>query len=113
MKILFILLYILATGITGFAQVLLKMSTMNKPDFFIINRYLVVGYLLFFITTVISVYCLKKISLLTATALLPLSYLFTFFFTKIILNESISKRKILSVFIIITGIVIYSWGNFE
>lgn len=103
----YILLFIIATIITGFAQVLLKVGA-NKHKILFLNRQLFLGYSLLFTTTLLTVASLKYISLTMATALLPLSYVFTMLFSFVALNEQVNKRKILSLLIIIIGIIVFS-----
>lgn len=107
MEISYILIFILATIITGLAQVILKKAVSLE---IIVHKYglIIIGYFMLFCTTLLTVYSLKRITMGFATALYPLSFIFTMLFSILFLHEHISKNKIIGFAVIVIGILIFS-----
>lgn len=103
------LFIIISTFIASLSQILLKISA-NNPNYTgiyaYINMYVIIAYILFFISTFFSVYALKYIPISISAFLSTSSYFFVIFFSYIILKEKISKNMLIGLFFILLGIII-------
>lgn len=94
------------------SQVLLKKSALKSYDNPIkeyINPLVIIAYTLFVGTTMLSVFAYKVIPLSLGPVLEATSYIYITFFGVVIFKEKLSKQKILSLILIISGILIYSF----
>jgi multidrug transporter EmrE-like cation transporter len=98
--------------LTGFSQLLLKIGTRyNKTPLSIyVNPSSIAGYCLFLVVTICSVLALKGLDLKLLYALTSLNYGVTVAFSRIFLHESLDRKKIVAVFIIVLGIVMFNSG---
>ena len=96
--------------LTGFSQVLLKIGTRyDKTALSIyVNPSSITGYCLFLVVTICSVLALKGLDLKLFYALASLNYGVTVAFSRIFLRESLNRKKIVAVFIIILGIIVFN-----
>lgn len=105
---------IFGTFISSVSQVLLKKAAMRKYDNIIkeyLNFRVIIAYFIFFAATLCSLLAYKVIPLSMGPVLEASSYFFITFFGITIFKEKLTKRKIIALILIITGIVIYSvWG---
>ncbi|SMG46752.1 EamA family transporter [Paenibacillus aquistagni] len=92
------------------AQVFLKLGAVqNKPTLLIIiNIYTIIGYSLFFLATLLSVYLLKFISFKELTVIIALNYVFTFLLSILLLKERFTGRKVLSNLLIVSGVIVFN-----
>ena len=99
------------TFISAISQVLLKISAQRTYDTKIseyLNPLVVCAYIIFFIATLCSVYAYKVVPLSMGPVLEATSYIYVTLFGVFLFHEKITMRKWLSLFLIISGIVIYS-----
>ncbi|WP_430175368.1 EamA family transporter [Paenibacillus favisporus] len=96
--------------INSFAQVLLKIGAnkISKKFGITINIQTILGYFLFFISTILSVYLLKFIDLKNFTIIIALNYVGAIVLSYLILRESFTKQKIISTIMIILGVIIFN-----
>jgi len=93
------------------AQIFLKLGPIktNKVPFLsFINLHTFVGYALFLVSTLLSVYLLQFISFKNLTIVISLNYVGTFLLTILLLKEKFSRQKLISTTIIILGVIIYN-----
>jgi drug/metabolite transporter (DMT)-like permease len=110
---LYFLMAFLAVILTAFAQVLLKAgANRNKHHNNLVkqyfNIYVISGYGLFLLTTVLSVYAYRILPLKYAIIFLPFTFIFVILFSIFFFKEPLAKRQIISFLIILTGIIIYN-----
>ena len=112
MKLYFFIAFT-AVILTACAQVLLKAGANgnkhhNQLIKQYINIYVISGYGLFFFVTVVNVYAYRILPLKYAIILLPFTVVFVTLFSMLFFKETLTKRQIISFFIILTGIIIYN-----
>jgi small multidrug resistance pump len=96
--------------LTGFSQLLLKIGTRynKKPLSIYVNPSSIAGYCLFLVVTICSVLALKGIDLKLFYALTSLNYGVTVLFSRLFLHESLDRNKIVAVFVIILGVIVFN-----
>lgn len=111
-KTLFYVLAMLGAVLIGaISQVLLKKATQKTYKSWIweyLNPWVLIAYLLFLGTTVLSVIAYRGIPLSLGPVLESTSYLFVAVFGVCFFGEKLSRRKISALGMIICGILIYS-----
>ena len=91
------------------SQVLLKkasMKTYTSPLMEYLNPKVIIAYIIFLGTTLISVTAYKVIPLSLGAVLETTSYLYITFFSVTIFKEKINKKKLLALLLIIVGSMI-------
>lgn len=102
---------LLGVFISAISQVLLKKAAQRQYDSWIreyLNVRVVVAYILFFGTTLLSVYAYKGIPLSWGPILEATGYLYVTFFGVTIFREKMNRRKVISLLMILAGIAIYA-----
>lgn len=103
------LFIIVSTFIASLSQILLKISA-NNPNYTgiyaYINMYVIIAYILFFISTFFSVYALQYIPISISAFLGTSSYFFVTLLSYIILKEKISGNILLGLVFVLLGITI-------
>lgn len=105
------LLIVIISIINSMCQIFLKIGSKENRKYILIkmfNIYTLIGYGGFFVVTILTVYLLKHIPFKSITLILSLNFLFTLFFSWLILKERITKNKLISTAIIVTGVIIYN-----
>lgn len=100
----------LSVIISAFSQVLLKKSALKEHSSKLkeyLNPYVISGYAIFFAAVFLDMLALKKVPVSFIPIVESSSYVFIIIFSKIFFNEKVSVRKILSITVIFTGLVIY------
>lgn len=94
--------------ISSCSQILLKKgSSKDKKGLSIfVNKYVISGYCIFFFVTLMITYLYRYVDLSIGAVLDSSGYIFISILSYIFLKETISKKKMLGIFIIITGILI-------
>jgi multidrug transporter EmrE-like cation transporter len=103
----------LLTGvfISAISQVLLKKAAMKRHSSVIweyLNVKVIVAYLLFFGSTLMSVYAYRGIALSLGTVLEATGYVYVTVFGVTIFKEKINIKKILALILIISGIAVFA-----
>jgi drug/metabolite transporter (DMT)-like permease len=109
--IIYIAIGYIGVVMTALAQVLLKAGAnkyLNNNIRLFLNGYAIVGYLMMFSVTLISLYIFKYLGLKYALIFLPSTYILVLLFSFILLKEKITQRKILQYIIISLGIIIFN-----
>lgn len=105
---LFVLMFISASLISAFSQILLKIAAKGSYKSWIyeyLNVKVIVAYTVFFLATLLTVYCYKVIPLSTGAMLESSGYVFVTVLGRIILGEKVSKQKLLGMGLVILGVV--------
>jgi len=97
--------------VSAISQVLLKKSALKSYKDTLheyLNPLVIVAYILFFISTLIGVYAYKVVPLSLGPVLEATSYIYITFFSVKIFGERLNKRKIFSLILILSGIIVCS-----
>ena len=106
------LLLMVGVFIGSISQIMLKKAANKKYKNFIsayLNRFVVIAYIIFGGTTVISMYAYKGITLSLGFVIETMGYVFVTIWGVLIFKEQISKKKIFALGLIIFGTIIYSF----
>ena len=104
----FIIVFLSASLISAFSQILLKIAARQQYKSWIyeyLNPRVVIAYAIFFLATLITVYCYKVIPLSLGAMLEASGYVFVTVLGYLILKEKVSKQKLLGMALIIIGVV--------
>lgn len=97
--------------VCSLSQLLLKTSARKKhrsPIFEVVNPYVMVSYLIFAAALVTNIWAMSRGVQLKEVALLEsLGYVFVPLFAFLFLKESISKRTICAMLMILSGIIVF------
>lgn len=107
----FILLKIISVLIAVCSQILLKISANKEYDTKIqeyLNVFVIVGYGMFFVSSIISVISLKGISISLSSIVESLSYILIPIASHFFLKEKINKKQLLGMIIIIVGVIVFN-----
>jgi multidrug transporter EmrE-like cation transporter len=96
--------------LTGFSQLLLKIGTRyhRTPISIYVNPSSIAGYCLFLVASICSVLALKGLDLKLLYALASLNYGVAVILSRVFLHESLDRKKIVAVLIIILGIIMFN-----
>lgn len=110
----YVIVYLSSVLVAAVSQVLLKKEAM-KPHENVIREYLnplvIIAYLFFFGTTVLSILAYKGIPLNLGPILETTSYFYITIFGVVIFKEKLTGRKILALVLIVAGIAMYTLGG--
>lgn len=106
MNNLYIILFVISVLIASYSQILLKKGAMKKNIY--INKYTIIGYFLMLLSTLFTLYAYKGVNLSLSQMLQSLSFLFVTIFSYFLLKETITKKTMIGIILILVGIVIYS-----
>lgn len=110
MLVTFSLLYVCGVLVASIAQIVLKLGARKQYDSFIfeyLNPYVMVGYMMFFVSTIINIFALSKIQLSLGAALESLGYVFVAIFSFFILKEKFTLKQIAGYGCIIIGVIFF------
>lgn len=71
-----------------------------------LNIYVIVAYVMFFISTLLTVFAYKGMELVTGAILGTLSYILIAILSRIFFNEKVGKMKLIGLLLIIGGIMV-------
>ena len=97
--------------ISSVSQVLLKKAAMKQYDSPIqeyLNPQVILAYVLFFGTTLLSILAYRGIPLSLGPVLEATSYIYVTLFGVTIFKEKMNRRKLFSLAVLLAGIVIYA-----
>ena len=106
----FLLLALFSVVIASFSQVVLKLGagkTYNSKIREYLNVYVITGYGMLFISMVITVVVYSRLSYLSVPVIEAVGYVLVPVLSYFIFKEKFTKRKLLGIVFILTGIVIY------
>lgn len=101
--------------ISSIAQIILKKSAQKKYANKIkeyINPLVITGYSMYFFTFLISTFCLRVIPLSMMPILDASGYVFVAILSYVFLKEKYDKKQMFGMFLIISGVLIYSFDIF-
>ena len=102
---------VMGVFISSVSQIILKKSAKKEHGSFIkeyLNPYVIGAYFIFFAATFMSIYAYKGIPLSLGPILDSSGYFFITVLGALFLREKITRKKVISLTVIILGIVIYS-----
>ncbi len=103
---------IMMTGIASFASFFLKKSSSSENKIKILfSPWFYLGGVLYVISACINIYLLQLIPYAVAMPLGALTYVWTMFVSNRLLGEAITKRKIIGMLVIFTGVVCVALGH--
>ena len=97
--------------ISSVSQILLKKSASRDYTTRIreyLNPYVIGAYMLFFLSTILTMLSLRYVPLSMQPILESTSYIYVSVMGYLFLKETFNKRKICGICIILTGILVYS-----
>lgn len=107
-------LIIVGVFISSISQVMLKKAAMKEYKSKVeeyLNPLVIGAYMLFVLTTFLSIFAYKGIPLSMGPVLEATSYIYVTIFGVKIFHEKIDKKKVIALVLIIGGIMVYSfWG---
>jgi len=101
------LVSVLVVFLTATGQVLLKMGADSNQKNHLINRFVILGYLTFLLTIVLSYYLMKIIPLKYFTVIMSGNYVAVMLCSRYLLNEAITKDRVFGTMLITIGILIF------
>jgi len=107
----YILIMAVGVFISSVSQVLLKKAASKEyKNHFLeyLNIRVIIAYALFFCATLLSVFAYKVLPLSMGPIIESTGYIYVAIFGVTIFNEKLSKKKIMSLVLIVVGIVIYA-----
>ena len=108
------IIYLFMTFLASIAQILLKKSAMKShssrlKEYF--NVYVLIAYVMIFSTMMSLIYVYKFIPLSWGPIIESTGYIFVSILGTFYLGERMSRKKILGIFLIILGVIIFSLGG--
>lgn len=108
--IVYILFLLLSNFIGAISQVLLKKSALEKHKSFLyeyLNFKVIFAYALFFVAVFVDLMALKKVPVSFVPVVETSSYFFAIILSRIFFKERITRRQVVALVLIISGIIIY------
>lgn len=102
------LFFVFGVLISAISQILLKIAAKEEHKSWIyeyLNVKVIVAYIIFFGATFITVYCYKGLPLSLGAMLDATGYVFVTALGHFILKESVSKRKIIGIILVLIGVI--------
>ena len=109
MSPLHVFIYVFSVFISSVSQIILKSSADMKYDNKLkeyLNPRVIIAYGIFFFATLVTIYAYKGIPLSVGPILETTGYLWISLLGYFILKEKISRRKLIGLVIVVTGIII-------
>ena len=103
---------VFGTFISSISQVMLNKASMKQYDSVIkeyLNPLVIIAYVIFFASTLMSLVAYKGIPLSMGPVLEGTGYIFVTIFGVLIFKEKLNARKILALILILVGIAVYSF----
>lgn len=107
----YVLLKIIAVLIAAFSQILLKKSANIKYDNKIreyLNAFVIIGYGLFFGSSILSVISLKGTTISYSSIIESLSYILVPILSYFFLKERINNKQFIGMIVIIVGVLVFN-----
>ena len=106
----FFLLGLLSVVIASFSQVMLKLGAGKTYSYKIreyLNVYVITGYGMLFVSMVLTIVAYSGLSYLSVPVIEAVGYVLVPVLSYFIFKEKLTKRKVLGILFILTGIFIY------
>lgn len=110
MNNMFLLIALLSVVIASFSQVLLKMGAGKTYPSKIreyLNFYVITGYGMLFLSMILTIVAYSRLSYLSVPVVEAVGYILVPVLSYLIFKEKLTKRKLVGIFFILLGIVIY------
>lgn len=110
-EILYAAILLVGVFISAVSQVMLKKAALKKYDSKIkeyLNPLVIIAYILFFGTTLLSIVAYKGIPLSLGPILEATSYIYVTAFGVLIFKEKMNSRKWIALGLIVAGIAVYA-----
>ena len=110
MNNLFLLIALLSVCIASFSQVMLKMGAGKKYNSKIreyLNVYVISGYGMLFVSMLLTIVAYSRLSYLSVPVVEAVGYVLVPVLSYFFFKEKLSKRKMVGILFILTGIFIY------
>ena len=107
---LYVGIYLCSVFVASLSQILLKTAAnKNYPNKIreYVNCYVLAGYALLFVSTILTMLALKKVPLSWSNVIESTGYFFVFILGYLILHERFSRQKIIGILIIFAGIAVF------
>ena len=107
----FILIMLAGTFFSAISQILLKQSANIKYDNPIreyLNFRVILSYTIYMLILLLNTWCYTKVDMRFGPVIDTAAYVFVLIFSRVILNEKITKGKLVGNLLIIAGILIYT-----
>lgn len=108
----YILIFISASLISAFSQILLKIAAKEPHRSWIyeyLNVKVICAYFIFFLATLITVYCYKVVPLSLGAMLESSGYVFVTVLGYLILKEKVSKQKLAGMALVVAGVIVVAF----
>lgn len=105
----YIIIFLSASLISAFSQILLKLAAKKNYSSWIyeyLNIKVIIAYGIFFLATLITVYCYKVVPLSLGAMLEASGYVFVTVLGRLILKEYVSVKKLIGMGLVIAGVII-------
>ena len=105
------LIMLVSVLVSSVSQIMLKKSAQKKYSSKIkeyLNPLVIIAYGLFFGCTLISMYALKVVPLSMGPVIESAGYIFVALLSFLFLREKLTKRQLIGMVLIITGIIVFS-----
>lgn len=107
----YIIILLLSVFIASVSQIVLKKSADKKYDNIIkeyVNLYVIIGYGMLVVSTILTIFALKGLPYKSVPIIETTGYIYILLFSRIFLNEKITKKALLGNIVIILGIIIFN-----
>lgn len=107
----YICINLFAVLVSGGSQIMLKYSANRSYSTLLkeyLNPYVLIAYVLFALSTLLSIYSYKVIPLSMGPVLEATGYIYVILSAKILFDEKIDRKKVIATAFIIGGIIIYA-----
>lgn len=104
---------LLGTFISAVSQVILKKAALKEYDSKLkeyLNFPVIFAYTLFVLTTFMCIFAYRVVPLSFGPVLESTSYLYVTVFGALFFGEKVTKKKVIALAFILTGVVVYSFG---
>lgn len=98
---------ILIILLTTVGQILLKVGADKSQNQRLINGYVLLGYVLFLITVLLSYFLMKVIPMKYFTVIMSLNYITVMIAAKIFLNEEIKTDRLIGTVMVAFGVLVF------
>lgn len=112
-SVMYASILIFGVFISSISQIILKKSADKKRDSIIkeyLNPYVIGAYSIFIAATLLSILAYRGIPLSLGPILEATGYLFVTMWGLVFFGEKLSFKKVIALVLIVTGIVVYSFG---
>lgn len=110
---LYVLVYLAGVFIAAVSQVMLKKAAQREYESVIkeyLNPLVIFAYILFFATTLMTIFAYKEVPLTYGPILEASSYIFVTIFGVTIFKERFGWKKAVALMLILAGIIMFSFG---